>query len=149
MQLLPDDGSQNPRVVAGSINELATIFYQKLQMKGYSLLLDDVLKALIEETKRYAGLATLTCQRGSLSIIYIDENLRLEAFEWVIIEPCLNANCDLIQAQLVEASRSMGGDGFGMTVSEAEQNYKEAKELMPKNAFVAPPFSFKTLGERE
>jgi len=30
-----------------------------------------------------------------------------------------------------------------------EQNYKEAKELMPKNAFVAPPFSFKTMGERE
>jgi len=118
MQLLPDDGIQNPRVVAGSINEMATLFYQKLQMKGYSLLLEDVLKALIEETKRYAGLATLTCQCGSQSIIFVDENLQLEVFEWVIVEPCLNANCDLIQAQLVEASRSMGGDGFGMTVSE-------------------------------
>ncbi|RZG78725.1 hypothetical protein [Acinetobacter venetianus] len=144
MQLLPDDGSQNPQVIAGSIEALAIIFFQKLQMKGYSLLQNDVLLALIEETKRYAGWATLSCQRGSTNIIQIDENLVLEAFEWVIIEPCLNANCDLIQAQLVEASRSMGGDGFGMTVSEAEQNYKEAKELMPKNAFVAPPFSFKT-----
>ena len=40
----------------------------------------------------------------------------------------------------------MGGDGFGMSVSEAEQAFNQAKELMPKNAFVEPPFSFKTLG---
>ena len=76
-------------------------------------------------------------------------NLILEGFEYAIIEPCFSANCDLIQAQLVEGSRSMGGDGFGLSVSEAEQAYREAKELMPKNAFVAPPFSFKTMGERD
>ena len=78
--------------------------------------------------------------------LFTDKNIVLEGFEWGIIEPCLSANCDLIQAQLVEASRSMGGDGFGMSVSEAEQAYNQAKELMPKNAFVEPPFSFKTLG---
>lgn len=149
MQLLPDDGTQNPKVIAGSISELATLTFQKLQIKGYSLLEVDVTTALLEETRRYAGWATLVCQRGSTSIIRIDENLVLEAFEWVIIEPCFIANCDLIQAQLVEASRSMGGDGFGMSVSEAEQAFNQAKELMPKNAFVAPPFSFKTFGERQ
>ncbi|OJU92174.1 MAG: hypothetical protein BGO19_12450 [Acinetobacter sp. 38-8] len=146
MYLLPDDGSRCPKVIAGSIEELATTFYQKLQMKGYSLLVEDVTNALIEETKRYAGCATLRCQRGSTNIIIIDKTIVLEGFEWFIIEPCLSANCDLIQAQLVEASRSMGGDGFGMSVSEAEQAYNQAKELMPKNAFVEPPFSFKTLG---
>ncbi|MDF2417316.1 hypothetical protein GWP85_07275 [Acinetobacter beijerinckii] len=146
MQLLPDDGSLYPKVIAGSIEELAMIFYQKLQMKGYSLLAEDVTNALIEETKRYAGCATFRCHRGSAGVITIDKNIVLEGFEWFIIEPCFSANCDLIQAQLVEASRSMGGDGFGMSVSEAEQAFNQAKELMPKNAFVEPPFSFKTLG---
>lgn len=149
MQLLTDDGTQNPKVFAGSIAEIALLFYEKLQMKGYSLLLEDVTTALIEETKRYAGWATLTCQRGSTSIITISPDLILEGFEWVIIEPCFSTNCDVIQAHLVEASRSMGGDGFGMTVSEAEQNHKDAKEQMPKLAFVSPPFSFKTMGERD
>ncbi|MDM1021585.1 hypothetical protein QSV37_14915 [Acinetobacter sp. VNK23] len=150
MQLLPDDGSQNPKVIAGPISVLASNFHQKLQMKGYSLLLEDVTAALIQETELYAGKgATLSCQRGLTSAIEIDENLILEGFEYAIIEPCFRANCDLIQAQLVEGSRSMGGDGFGLSVSEAEQAYREAKELMPKNAFVAPPFSFKTMGERD
>ncbi|OJU54639.1 MAG: hypothetical protein BGN93_13075, partial [Acinetobacter sp. 39-4] len=100
MYLLPDDGSRCPKVIAGSIEELATTFYQKLQMKGYSLLVEDVTNALIEETKRYAGCATLRCQRGSTNIIIIDTTIVLEGFEWFIIEPCLSANCDLIQAQL-------------------------------------------------
>lgn len=149
MQLLPDNGSQNPKVIAGPISVLASNFHQKLQMKGYSLLLEDVTAALIQETERYAGWATLSCQRGLTSAIEIDGNMVLEGFEYAIIEPCFSANCDLIQAQLVEGSRSMGGDGFGLSVSEAEQAYREAKELMPKNAFVAPPFSFKTMGERD
>ena len=34
-------------------------------------------------------------------------------------------------------------------VIELDKAYREAKELMPKNAFVAPPFSFKTMGERD
>ena len=146
MQLLPNDGTNNFRAVAGSISELAALYYQKLVLKGYSLLQEEVQAAFIEEVKRYAGWQSLTCQKSLIVSIAVDENLILEAFEWVIIEPCVKANCDLIQASLVEASRSMGGDGFGMSVSEAEQAYKAEKEKMPKNTFVQPPFSFKTLG---
>jgi hypothetical protein len=146
MQLLPNDGTNNYRAVAGPISKLAELYHQKLTLKGYSLLQDEVQTAFIEEVKRYAGWQSLTCQKNATAPIEVDENLVLEAFEWVIIEPCVKANCDLIQASLVEASRSMGGDGFGMTVSEAEQAYEAEKEKMPKNAFVHPPFSFKTLG---
>lgn len=146
MQLLPNDGTGNFRAVAGTISELAALYHQKLTLKGYSLLQEEIQAAFIEEVKRYAGWQSLTCQKSSAVPIAVDEHLILEAFEWVIIEPCVKANCDLIQASLVEASRSMGGDGFGMSVSEAEQAYEAEKEKMPKNAFVQPPFSFKTLG---
>ena len=146
MQLLPNDGIGNFRAVAGTISELAALYHQKLTLKGYSLLQDEIQAAFIEEVKRYAGWQSLTCQKSSIVPIAVDEHLILEAFEWVIIEPCVKANCDLIQASLVEASRSMGTEGFGMSVSEAEQAYEAEKEKMPKNAFVQPPFSFKTLG---
>ncbi|KAB0651385.1 MULTISPECIES: hypothetical protein [Acinetobacter] len=146
MQLLPNDGTGNFRAVAGTISELAALYHQKLTLKGYSLLQEEIQAAFIEEVKRYAGWQSLTCQKSSAVPIAVDEHLILEAFEWVIIEPCVKANCDLIQASLVEASRSMGGDGFGMSVSEAEQAYEAEKEKMPKNAFVQPPFSFKTAG---
>ncbi|MEG2267747.1 MAG: hypothetical protein RSC68_25900 [Acinetobacter sp.] len=146
MQLLPNDGTGNFRAVAGTISELTALYYQKLVLKGYSLLQEEVQAAFIEEVKRYAGWQSLTCQKSSAVAIAVDEHLILEAFEWVIIEPCVKANCDLIQASLVEASRSMGTEGFGMSVSEAEQAYEAEKEKMPKNAFVQPPFSFKTLG---
>ncbi|OTG99478.1 hypothetical protein [Acinetobacter sp. ANC 4973] len=146
MQLLPNDGTGNFRAVAGAISELAALYHQKLTLKGYSLLQEEIQAAFIEEVKRYAGWQSLTCQKSSAVPIAVDEHLILEAFEWVIIEPCVKANCDLIQASLVEASRSMGGDGFGMSVSEAEQAYEAEKEKMPKNAFVQPPFSFKTAG---
>ena len=146
MQLLPNDGTGKFRAVAGTISELAALYHQKLTLKGYSLLQEEIQAAFIEEVKRYAGWQSLTCQKSSVVPIAVDEHLILEAFEWVIIEPCVKANCDLIQAALVEASRSMGGDGFGMSVSEAEQAYEAEKEKMPKNAFVQPPFSFKTAG---
>jgi len=146
MQLLPNDGTGNFRAVAGAISELAALYHQKLTLKGYSLLQEEIQAAFIEEVKRYAGWQSLTCQKSSIVPIAVDEHLILEAFEWVIIEPCVKANCDLIQASLVEASRSMGTEGFGMSVSEAEQAYEAEKEKMPKNAFVQPPFSFKTLG---
>ena len=146
MQLLPNDGTGKFRAVAGTISELAALYHQKLTLKGYSLLQEEIQAAFIEEVKRYAGWQSLTCQKSSIIPIAVDEHLILEAFEWVIIEPCVKANCDQIQASLVEASRSMGSEGFGMSVSEAEQAYEAEKEKMPKNAFVQPPFSFKTLG---
>ena len=146
MQLLPNDGTGKFRAVAGTISELAALYHQELTLKGYSLLQEEIQAAFIEEVKRYAGWQSLTCQKSSAVPIAVDEHLILEAFEWVIIEPCVKANCDLIQASLVEASRSMGTEGFGMSVSEAEQAYEAEKEKMPKNAFVQPPFSFKTAG---
>ena len=114
MQLLPNDGTGNFRAVAGTISELAALYHQKLVLKGYSLLQEEVQAAFIEEVKRYAGWQSLTCQKSSAVPIAVDEHLILEAFEWVIIEPCVKANCDLIEASLVEASRSRGTEGFGM-----------------------------------
>ena len=46
MQLLPDDGSLCPKVIAGSIEALATTFYQKLQMFRWRIWL---LKPFLEQ----------------------------------------------------------------------------------------------------
>ena len=76
--------------------------------------------------------------------VMIDQNLTIDAYEWSIIEPVVRAHCDLLQARLVEGSRSLGGDGFGIQVSEAQQNYTMERDKLPRLAFVAPPY---TLGK--
>ena len=65
MQLLPNDGTGNFRAVAGAISVLAALYHQKLTLKGYSLLQEEVQAAFIEEVKRYAGWQSLTCQKLS------------------------------------------------------------------------------------
>lgn len=146
MQLMPDDQSLYPRVVAGSISALSLQLHDELSSIGYSLLPEDVTKAFINEVQYFVGWAVLSCQRGSTVAVFLDESIVLDAGEWAIIEPVVRAHTDVLQAQLVEGSRSLGGDGFGMSVSEAKQNHTIEREKLQKLAFVEAPFSFKTLG---
>lgn len=145
MQLLPDDGSIYPKVIAGTIAQIAHALFLELQSTGSSLLEDDVLNSCLVHVKHYASHAVLSCQRRLLVATEIDKNIILQGFEWSIIDPVIRAHCDLNQAKLVEGSRSMGGDGFGMTVSEALQIYNDQRERLPRNAYIEPPFSFATL----
>lgn len=147
MQLYPlEAGSIYAKVEAGTIESLAGQLYQELALKGYSLLLDDVELVFIESIKIYASHATLECQRTASIPITVDKHLVLHGSEFAIIEPLVRAHCDVIQADLVEGSGSLGAERFGLSKSEAEQAYKEEKEKLPKAAFVEAPFSFKTLG---
>ncbi|HDX6138849.1 TPA: hypothetical protein RP454_003669, partial [Acinetobacter baumannii] len=55
----------------------------------------------------------------------------------------------LLQARLVEATRGLGVESYGLSVSEAQQNYNEKKDALPKLAFCMAPMSFNfNLGNR-
>ena len=147
MQLHPAQGNQHHEVTAGTLQELAEHLLQEYENGGYSLLIDDVLKAYINETQYYAAWATLQAQRDATDIVLVDGNLVLMAHEYAIIEQAVRAHCELKHARLVEGSRSLGGDGFGLSVSEASQNYTLERDRIAQLAFCEPPFSFKTLGD--
>ena len=132
-----------PKLVLASIADIALQLHEELNGSGYSLLLADVEKVILAETQIYAAWALLECQKQQQSSL-LDHDTTLHAYEWAIIEPVARAHCDLLQARLVEGSRSLGGDGFGLQVSEAQQNYLQAKEMLAKSAFVAPPYSLDT-----
>ncbi|MFC4953077.1 hypothetical protein [Acinetobacter puyangensis] len=145
-----DENTARPvylRVDAGTIETLATQLHDELSGAGYSLLIDDVINIALMEAQYYSAWAVLEAQRNATMIIPFDKNITLEAYEWAVIDPVLRAHCDLVQSRLVEGSRSLGGDGFGLSVSEANQIYLEARKTMQLEAFVEPPFSYKTMSE--
>lgn len=143
MKLLPE--TEGYAVVAGSIQQLSEELYKEYQLSGYSILLEDIVKAYIEETKAYAGWAEyLYCQTKATTTIELNEAIELNGDEYVIILPLVKAHCDLLQARLVEATRGLGVESYGLSVSEAQQNYNQKKEELPKLAFCMPPRSFNT-----
>lgn len=145
--LEPSQLSQNiwayPRLNLGTLEVLAGQLHNELQGVGYSLLQSDIEQAVLLEVQYYAGWALLEVQRQSSTpmAVLLNKSVTLDAYEWAMIEPVVRSHCDLLQAKLVEGSRSLGGDGFGLQVSEAQQNYAMEREKLPKLAFIAPPYT--------
>lgn len=129
------------RLIAGTVADLSATLHAELQMSGYSLLLDDVRDAVLCEARLYAGWATFEVQRFANAPVELDSTLSIDAYEWAFIEPVIRAHCDMLQAIRMEGSRSLGAENFGLSVSEARQIYQEQRDLLPKNAFISPPFT--------
>jgi hypothetical protein len=150
MQLQAKD-SENPQVLsylgitAGSIQDIATQLYEELSSNGYSLLPQDVINTAVLEAQYYAAWQMLQAQKNATSPIPLDQNIVLEAAEWAILDPVIRAHCDLQQARLMEGSRSLGAEGFGLDVNIANQIYIEARKAMQDEAFFEPPFSYTTM----
>ncbi|OVO01900.1 hypothetical protein B9S52_18660, partial [Acinetobacter baumannii] len=67
----------------------------------------------------------------------------------LIFQHLVKAHCDLLLARLVEFTRGLGVESYGLSVSEAQQNYNEKKDALPKLAFCMAPMSFNfNLGNR-
>lgn len=130
--------------VAGTVKDLSNDLFIELQNSGYSLLDSDVLAVFLNEVQYYASWSVLEVQRLSATATLISDSIILHAYEWAILNPVVRAHCDLIQAKLMESSRSLGGDGFGLTVSEANQIYLESRTRMQFEASYEPPFSIAT-----
>ena len=141
MKLNPVDAKgQHQEGEAGTIASLAEALYLEYALMGYSTTAEDISTAIMLDFAFYAGWATTTTQELGIET-EIDENHSISFTEWAILEPVIRAHCDLIQSQRVEGTGSLGGERFGLSVSEAKQAYADAKLEMKKDAFVEAPFT--------
>ena len=133
--------------VMGTVQDVAQILYDELLKGGSSLMLSEVVKAVINGAVKYAGWSGElqhcptdddSCKAPLLSIT---ANTVLGVDDWLIIEPLVRAHCDLIQARRLEAAQNLGVQPSGMSTSEAKQYYEEALLTLKKEAFQCEPFS--------
>ena len=141
MTLEPALDQDAPRLLAGAVGQLAASLHTELVNSGYSLMPEDVLLCVVQAVCKYAAWDTLDAQRNATGSVSVDSRLVLAAHEWQIIEPLVRAHCDLIQANRMEASRSLGMEQVGMSVSEAMQGLQMQQDLLAQRAFCAPPFA--------
>ena len=146
-QLLPYDALLNdtPRLAAGTVGSLAMALHQEMMLSGYSVSDDDVIEACLDEVRYYATWDTLEVQRTATAPIELDQSLALDAYEWEIILPVVRAHVAMIHARRSGASESLGTAGYGLSISEAEQLYKDARFEMQRAAFIEAPFSIDPL----
>ncbi len=140
MQLRPkDENGHYQNSEAGTIASLSDTLFNEYILSGYSLTPEDIEPALIADFKLYAGwTSTFTQDKGLVTTL--DRTQIISISEWAIIEPVIRAHCDLIQANRVEAMDSLGGERFGLSVSEATMGFTEAKREMESKTFVEEPF---------
>ncbi|MCO8088254.1 hypothetical protein [Acinetobacter indicus] len=122
------------------IASLADALLGEYGLMGYSITTEDIILALIQDMSFYAGWEETQEQRQGNTVL-IDQNYKIAVHEWAVLDPVIRSHCDLIQAQRSEAAASLGMERFGLSVSEAMQNYNNAKLEMKKEAFVEPPFT--------
>jgi len=67
-----------------------------------------------------------------------DQNFDLTPSEYGIIRPLFELYVELETATMLEASRGMGSEVFGRSVSEISQDITNKEMALPKEAFVEP-----------
>ena len=132
--------------VIGTIQDAAQELYDELLTTGSSVRLSEVVKVLITNTKKYAGWSGELQHHPSVKdddkpLLTITANTVLGVDDWLIIEPMVRAHCDLVQARRMEGAQGLGVQQTGIMTSEALQLYKDAVEVMKKEAFQCQPFS--------
>ena len=132
--------------VIGTIQDAAQELYDELLTTGSSVRLSEVVKILITNTKKSAGWSGELQHYPSVKdddkpLLTITANTVLGLDDWLIIEPMVRAHCDLVQARRMEGAQGLGVQQTGMMTSEALQLYKDAIEVMKKEAFQCQPFS--------
>lgn len=133
--------------VIGSLQDASEALYDELVTTGSSVMLSDVIKIMIENTKKYAGWSgeLQHCPKDDAScvkpLLVVTENTVLGVDDWLILEPVVRAHCDLVQARRMEGAQNLGVQPAGMSSSEARQLYDDAIKAMQKEAFQFQPFS--------
>lgn len=133
--------------VIGSLKDASDELYDELLTTGSSVMLSDIVKIMIVNTKKYAGWSgeLQHCPKDDAScvkpLLTITENTVLGVDDWLIIEPVVRAHCDLVQARRMEGAQNLGVQPAGMSSSEALQYYKDSLDVMKREAFQCQPFS--------
>ena len=126
------------KVKRGSIEQVANELYDELLTTGSSLLDDEVLKIVIKAAKAYHTWSGELLTVDATHVLTIDASTLVGVDDWEIIKPVVLAHCDLVQARRLESMQEVN---TGISTGEALQLYKEALELMKREAFQFPPFS--------
>lgn len=125
----------------GTIATLSQLIANEYELSGFSLTDDDLNTILTVDFALYAGWSTPYSTLNGIGTP-LDATQIISFGDWAVLENVVKAHCELVQAQRVEGTGSLGTERFGISVSEATTNYNMAKEAMKKEAFVEPPFSF-------
>ena len=119
---------------------LVTEFMASRLTGGLVLTDVEVTTAMVKAVRFFAGYAVLahfTNQPTPMTptLTQIDSTVALTPSEWAIIQPLFNAYVDHENALRLEASRGMGLDVFGRSVSELASEIKQLEMDLPRKAF--------------
>lgn len=97
-------------------------------------------QAILSTVRLYAAWQTLAAAETATLEVPIDSRLLLRADEWMIMEPVVQAECQLRQATQMEAARSRGAEMFGLSVVKRIQCCNRLRQKWAKMLFALSHF---------
>lgn len=122
-----------------TIADLAAEYAQEDRPTG--IIIDDaqVVRQLIAAARLYAAYGAL--QHGTYPVPTFDditEDTELSLGEWGMIRPLFVLYVERETAVQLEASRALGVEVFGRTVSEIDGEITQYESMLPEKAFCHP-----------
>ena len=122
-----------------TIADLAAEYAQEDRPTG--IIIDDaqVVRQLIAAARLYAAYGAL--QHGTAPVPTFDditEDTELSLGEWGMIRPLFVLYVERETAVQLEASRALGVEVFGRTVSEIDGEITQYESMLPEKAFCQP-----------
>jgi len=121
-----------------TLSELAQAFMDGERPAGNLLDEDGVRAQALAATRFYAGFALLRCFDGVEAERVITSETVISLSEWAVIRPLFLLYVDRETAIQLEASRTMGIDPYGRSVSEIATDITQVEAEMPQRAFFQP-----------
>lgn len=121
-----------------TLAELAHEYCHSTRPVGVVIDAEQVTQLLLVATRFYAGYGRLqSCSEiASLDEITVDTDIT--ASEWAVIRPLFVLYVERETAIQLEASRGLGVDVFGRTVSEISSEIMQIEADVPHRAFCQP-----------
>ena len=125
-----------------TLAELALEFSQEDRPVGILIDGEQVTKQLIVATRLYASYAKLSSLTEDVSSFdEITADTLINTSEWGIIRPLFILYVERETAIQLEASRGMGVEGYGRSVSEIQAEITQLEGELPHKAFLQPVVS--------
>lgn len=118
--------------------ELAQEFCDKTRPDTNMVSADCVLQQLIVATRFYAGYGLIQNISEVAEFDEITPDTEINTSEWAIIRPLFILYVEREQAIQLEASRGLGVDVFGRSVSEINSEIMQIEADVPHRAFCQP-----------
>lgn len=100
---------------------------------------EQVIAQLVAAVRFYAGYAQLKASENyAANLLEITPETDITSSEWAIIRPLFFLYAERENALQLEASRGMGVDVYGRSVSEISAEITQTEADMPFKAFVEP-----------